>query len=114
MLEYSWEAVRKFEQKLIEWFPKTYKRKYSLTGNGIYNLIFIQDKVYEIKVTETKKMLEDNNKLTTDKMKNKIIENIYNHFKEDSDYTINNGKITLRISKWIIKIEVIKKLKIPE
>ena len=29
---------------------------------------------YEIKVTETRKMLDDNNKLTTDKLKNKIVE----------------------------------------
>lgn len=114
MLEYGWEAVRIFEQQLNKWFPKTYKRKYSLTGNGIFNLILINDKIYEIKVTEARKMLDDNNKLTTDKLKNKIIENIYTHFTDEAKYTMNNGKITLQIERYIIKIEVIKKMKMPE
>jgi hypothetical protein len=113
MLEYGWEAVRQFERELATWFPKTYERKYSLTGNGIYNLILVNNKVYEIKVAETKKMLENNQKLTTDLMKNKILNNILNNLKENINYTVNNGKITLRVDKWIIKIEVIKKIKIP-
>jgi hypothetical protein len=57
-------------------------------------------------------MLADNNLLTTDKIKNKIIENICDNLK--SDYTVNNGKITMRIGQFIAKVEVVKKMKMPE
>ena len=73
MIEYFWEYDYKFGEFLKKIFPNTYKRKYSMAGNGIYNLILINDKIYEVKFSETKAMLEDNNKLTTDALKNKII-----------------------------------------
>lgn len=114
MIEYFWEYQGKFAKFLQEKFPNTFKRKYSMTGNGIYNLIIIRNKIYEIKLTETTKMLEDNGKLTTDELKNKIIQNIINNFKENTKYTVNNGKITFKLGKYIAKVEVIKKLKMPE
>lgn len=112
MIEYFWEYDYKFGEFLKKIFPNTYKRKYSMTGNGIYNLILVNDKIYEVKLSQTNSMLIDNNLLTTDKMKNKIIENIIDNLK--SNYTVNNGKVTFKLGKFIAKIEVIKKVKMPE
>ena len=112
MVEYFWEYDYKFGEFLKKIFPNTYKRKYSMTGNGIYNLILVNDKIYEVKLSQTNSMLIDNNLLTTDKMKNKIIENIIDNLK--SNYTINNGKVTFKLGKFIAKVEVIKKVKMPE
>ena len=112
MVEYFWEYDYKFGEFLKKIFPNTYKRKYSMTGNGIYNLILVNDKIYEVKLSQTNSMLIDNNLLTTDKMKNKIIENIIDNLK--SSYTVNNGKVTFKLGKFIAKVEVIKKVKMPE
>lgn len=112
MVEYFWEYDYKFGEFLKKIFPNTYKRKYSMTGNGIYNLILVNDKIYEVKLSQTNSMLVDNNLLTTDKMKNKIIENIIDNLK--SNYTVNNGKVTFKLGKFIAKVEVIKKVKMPE
>ena len=112
MVDYFWEYEYKFGEFLKKIFPNTYKRKFSITGNGIYNLIIIQDKIYEVKFSQTTKLIEDNSALTKDKIKNKIIENITNNLK--NNYTVNNGKITFKLGKFIAKIEIIKKLKMPE
>lgn len=112
MVEYFWEYDYKFGEFLKKIFPNTYKRKYSMTGSGIYNLILVNDKIYEVKLSQTNSMLIDNNLLTTDKMKNKIIENIIDNLK--SNYTVNNGKVTFKLGKFIAKVEVIKKVKMPE
>lgn len=112
MIDYFWEYEYKFGEFLKKIFPNTYKRKFSMTGNGIYNLIIIQDKIYEVKFSQTTKLIEDNGVLTKDKIKNKIIENITNNLK--NNYTVNNGKITFKLGKFIAKIEIIKKLKMPE
>ena len=71
MVDYFWEYEYKFGEFLKKIFPNTYKRKFSMTGNGIYNLIIIQDKIYEVKFSQTTKLIEDNGVLTKDKIKNK-------------------------------------------
>lgn len=114
MKQYFWEYEYPFAEYLKKIFPKTYKRKYSLTGNGIYDLILVQDKIYQVKLTHTTKMLEDNGTLTTDKLKNKIIQNILNNFKEGTKVSVNNGKITFELGQFIAKVEIIKKVKMPE
>lgn len=112
MKQYFWEYQYPFGEFLNKIFPNTYKRKYSMTGNGIYNLVLVQDKIYEVKMSEVKSLLTNNNLLTTDKLKNKIINNICDNLK--SNYTVNNGKITFKLGNFIAKVEVIKKLKMPE
>lgn len=114
MKEYFWEYEYPFTEFIKKIFPKTYKRKYSLTWNGIYDLILVQDKIYQVKLTHTTKMLEDNGTLTTDKLKNKIIQNILNNFKEGTKVSVNNGKITFELGQFIAKVEIIKKVKMPE
>lgn len=112
-MEYFWEYEYPFAQFLKKIFPNTYKRKYSMTGNGIYELVIVGDKIYEIKFSQAKTMLADNNMLTTDKLKNKIIQNMLDNF-TNTNLTVNNGKITFKLDKYIAKIEVIKKTKMPE
>ena len=112
MVEYFWEYDYKFGEFLKKIFPNTYKRKYSMSGNGIYNLILIQDKVYEVKFSQVNTKLNDNGLLTTDKLKNKIIQNIIDNLKNEP--TVNNGKLTFKLGKFIAKVEVIKKMKMPE
>ena len=114
MKDYFWEYEYPFAEFLKRIFPNTYKRKYSLTGNGIYDLILVNDKIYHIKLIEAKTMLVDNGLLTTDKLKNKIIQNIIDNFKEGKEITVNNGKITFKLGQFIAKVEVIKKVKMPE
>lgn len=112
MVEYFWEYDYKFGQFLQRIFPNTYKRKYSMAGNGIYNLILVQDKIYEIKLSQTNSMVSDNGLLTTDKLKNKIIQNIIDNMK--SQPNINNGKLTFKLGAFTAKVEVVKKMKMPE
>lgn len=108
---YFWETSSQFEQFLKRIF-KNYQRKFSLTGNGIYNLVFINNKIYEIKYTETKTMLLNDNHLI-DADKKFIIDTIISNLKTDN-YAINGGKyITFPVDKWIAKVEIIKKLKMP-
>ena len=75
-------------------------------------MILIGDKVYEVKFSQTTNMLENNNKMTTDIVKNKIINHICQNLK--NNYSLNNGKITFKLNNWIAKVEVIKKTKMPE
>lgn len=112
MVEYFWEYDYKFGQFLQRIFPNTYKRKYSMAGNGIYNLILVQDKIYEIKLSQTNSMVSDNGLLTTDKLKNKIIQNIIDNMKNQPN--INNGKLTFNLGAFTAKVEVVKKMKMPE
>ena len=50
-LEYFWETEYRFGEFLKELFGDAYRRKYSLEGNGIFNLLYINGKIYEIKYT---------------------------------------------------------------
>lgn len=111
MIEYFWEYDYKYGEFLKKIFPNTYKRKYSMTGNGIYNLILVNDKIYEAKFAQATNMVEDNGKMTTDNLKNKIINNICANLK--NKYSINNGKIYFKLGRWVAKVEIIKKMKMP-
>ena len=118
MVEYFWEYDYKFGEFLKKIFPNTYKRKYSMSGNGIYNLILIQDKVYEVKFSQVNTKLNDNGlqsagtKELRDSYCSEIIQNIIDNLKNEP--TINNGKLTFNLGKFIAKVEVIKKMKMPE
>ena len=109
--EYFWETSYPFGEFLKTIFTG-YRRKYSLTGNGIYNLIDLNNKIYEVKYTETKTMLKaDNHAIDTDKKF--IIDTITSNLKTDN-FAINGGKfITFPVGSWIAKVEVIKKMKEP-
>ena len=112
-MDYFWETQYKFTEAFRKIFPDTFKFKYSLTGNGMYNLVLVKDKIYEIKVKEVKQLPEENGILTKDALKNKILENIISHMPAQKRI-VSNGKIYVSVGKWYASIEVIKKLKMPE
>ena len=115
MLEYFWETDYKFGEYLKKIFQDKYRRKYSLEGNGIFNLVTIDNKIYEIKYTKTTSLLSNDNKIATDKNKHFIIEEITKNLKEGTPFTVNGGKfITFKVDKWIAKVEIIKKLSEPK
>ena len=110
--EYFWETKHLFEEMLGRVFP-TFKIKYSLTGNGIFDLIFIDNKIYEVKYTKTTVMGEDDNS-KIDKDKEFIIRNIVNNLKTDKVAVFGGKYITFPVANWIAKVEIVKKLKMPE
>ena len=109
--EYFWETEYPFAEFLKKHFP-TYRRKYSLEGNGIYDLVELNGKLYHIKYTSTKTMLTpDNHAMDADKKF--IIETIMNNLKVES-VTAGGKFITFPVGFWIGKVEIIKKLKEPK
>lgn len=112
--EYFWETSYPFAMYLKKLFPNEYKRKYSLDGNGIYNLLYIDNKIYEVKYTETKALLNPNDKVATDANKKMIIDTIVNNFNNGTKYSITDGKfVTFPIAQFFAKLEIIKKMREP-
>lgn len=94
-----------------------YQRKYSKTGDGIYNLLFVDNKIYELKLKEVTSMLiNDNKKAFRDTIKDYIVDNIVNQLKKNNiEATTKDGKfITFKYFDYIIKVEIVKKNTIPE
>ena len=114
-LEYFWETEYKFGEFLKKIFgADIYRRKYSLVGNGIYNLLYINGKIYDVIYKECKSKLQnDNHKFTDDK--EYIITTIKDNLQCNKDeIVINGGKfITFPVDKWTAKVEIVKKLKEP-
>ena len=112
MVEYFWEYDYKFGQFLKKFFPNTYQRKYSLTGNGIYNLIRVNGKIYDVQLSNPSKLLEDNGQMTTDELKNKIINNIVKNMRNKCN--INKGEIYFKLDQFNAKIKVVRKMTEPQ
>ena len=56
--EYFWEYEYPFgEDFLKNIFEDNYKRKYSLVGDGIFNLVFYNDKIYSVSLKQGTSML---------------------------------------------------------
>ena len=113
--EYFWQYEYPFGEVFLKnIFPNNYRRKFSMVGDGIYNLIDIDDKIYHIKFTQARSMVSNDNYVTRDKTKNDIVGTIVANLKTD-EYSVNRGKfITFKIGNFIAKIEVIKKMREPE
>lgn len=97
-------------------FKEGYKKKYSLVGDGIYDLILIENKIYDVKFKQVNNMLpNDGKKAFRDETKDKIINAIAKGLDDlNLEYTINNGKfITFKLFNYIAKVEVIKKAAMP-
>lgn len=112
-VEYFWEYDYSFgECFLRELFGNNYKRKYSMEGNGIYNLVYGTDgKIYDLKLTQAKKMVEGDELLSRNSyqcmMADTIVANLPNA-------TVSKKKfITFPLGDYIAKIEITKKMKEP-
>lgn len=117
-VEYFWEYEYPFAEIFLkDIFGDDYKRKYSLTGDGVFNLVFLNDKIYDISFKETKSMvLNDGKSALRDTTKNAMVKQITDALdKENIEYTVNSGKyITFKIkNKYIAKLEIVKKMKMP-
>ena len=105
--ENFWETEYPFRKFLQSIFP-TYKTKYSLTGDGIFNLVIIDNKMYEIKYTKAIAMgSNDTHKIDNDKKY--IIDNIINNLKTNNIAIFGGKYITFPIGQWVAKVEIIKK-----
>lgn len=118
-VDYFWEFEYPFgEVFLKEIFKEQYKRKYSMVGDGIFNLIFLEDKIYDLSFKKTNSfMLNDGKLALRDKGKDEIVKRIVDKLEENNiEYTVNSGKyITFRIQdNYIAKVEIIKKVKMPQ
>jgi hypothetical protein len=115
--EYFWEYDYAFgEDFLKSIFNDKYQRKYSLVGDGIFNLILLNNKIYDVNLKQTKAMLvSDGKKAFRDEDKDAVIAAIADGFnKLGIEYTINSGKyITFKIFDYIGKIEIVKKAAMP-
>lgn len=117
-VEYFWEYQYPFaEYFLKEIFKDNFKRKYSVGGEGICNLIKLNSKLYDVDLKEARKMLEnDGKKAFRDADKDAIIISIAQELnKNNIEYTINSGKfITFKLGNHIAKLEVIRKMREPD
>ena len=111
-MEYFWETEYKFGSFLEKIFGSQYKRKYSLIGNGVFNLIFTSKGIYEIKYSQSRNGLipNDNHAVSADKQE--IIDTIVNNLK--TEVTVSGGKfLTFAVGPWFAKVEIIKKMREP-
>ena len=118
-VDYFWEFEYPFgEVFLKEIFQDSYKRKYSMVGEGIFNLVFLEDKIYDISFKKTNSFMPNYGKYDLrDKGKDYIVQKIVEALeKENVKYTVNSGKyITFEIqNKYSGKVEINKKKKMPQ
>ena len=111
--EYLWEYEWPFGELLRESLPAgSYRRKFSMTGNGIYNLVTLDDKLYDITLKSTTKLLpNDGKKAFRDTTKDKLIDLLKDKLSQlGVNYTVNSGKfITFELFGFVVKLEIVKK-----
>lgn len=116
--EYFWEYEYPFGEKFLkEIFNDAYLRKYSLIGDGIFNIVSFNDKIYSIDLKQGKTLLaDDGKKAFRDNDKDSIVEAICKKLKENNvNFTVNSGKfITFKYNTFIFKIEIVKKASMPK
>ena len=114
---YFWEYEYPFgEDFLKSIFKENYSRKYSLTGEGIFDLVFKDNKIYDISLKNGNNILpNDGKKAFRDGTKDDIVNFITYALKNNNiEYTTNSGKIIcFKYNNFIFKIEVIKKAVMP-
>lgn len=115
--EYFWEYEYPFGNDFLKnIFKDNYMRKYSLVGDGIFNLILFNDKIYDISIKKGNSMLvNDGKKAFRDVDKDIVVEEITKALKNKNiEYTVNSGKfITFKYNNFIFKVEIVKKAAIP-
>jgi len=117
-VDYFWEYEYGFGMDFLKsLFQENYKRVYSKGGDGICDLVLYNDKIYDISFKETKSMVVNDGKSAfRDADKDIVINKIKDGLNQlGLEYASNCGKvITCRLnSRFIAKIEVVKKSNIP-
>ena len=115
---FFWEYDYPFGEFLRESLPaSSYRRKFSMTGNGIYNLITLDGKLYDITLKSATKLLpNDGKKAFRDTTKDKLIDLLKDKLSQlGVNYTVNSGKfITFELFDFIAKLEIVKKATEPD
>ena len=125
-LDYFWETEKNFVEFLKKTFgADAYKRKFSLTGDGIFNLLLINGDIYEIRYKEAKKHFANQVQDKTNRnefnggrlkgdVKQDIMYKIANGLKLESNqiYT-DTAKLSFPVHNWIAKVEIVKKNAMP-
>lgn len=116
-VQYFWELEWPFGEFLRESLPVDgYRRKFSMTGNGIYNLVTLDGKLYDITLKSATKLLpNDGKKAFRDITKDKLIDLLKDKLSQlGVNYTVNSGKfITFELFGFIAKLEIVKKITEP-
>lgn len=110
--QFFWEHEFPFGEDFLRGIFPSYRRKFSMTGNGIYNLVTLDDKLYEITLKSAKGMLPNDGKPAfRDPTKDKVIAGITAQLNQlGIEYSVNSGKyITFPLFGTIAKIEIVKK-----
>lgn len=111
--EYFWEYEWPFGEFLRESLPEgSYRHKFSMVGNGIYNLVTLDDKLYDISLKSTTKLLpNDGKKAFRDTTKDKLIDLLKDKLSQlGINCTVNSGKfITFELFGFVAKLEIVKK-----
>lgn len=111
--QYFWEYDYPFGEFLRESLPAgSYRRKFSMTGNGIYNLVALDGKLYDVTLKSATKLLpNDGKKAFRDTTKDKLIDLLKDKLSQlGVKCTVNSGKfITFELFDFIAKLEIVKK-----
>lgn len=111
--QYFWEYEWPFSEFLRESLPEgSYRHKFSMVGNGIYNLVTLDDKLYDISLKSATKLLpNDGKKAFRDTTKDKLIDLLKDKLSQlGINCTVNNGKfITFELFGFVAKLEIVKK-----
>lgn len=110
---FFWEYDYPFGEFLRESLPAgSYRRKFSMTGNGIYNLVTLDGKLYDVFLKSATKLLpNDGKKAFRDTTKDKLIDLLKDKLSQlGINCTVNSGKfITFELFNFIAKLEIVKK-----
>lgn len=104
------EFELKFPKKIGE--KISYRRRFSLGGNGVYNLFYLNNNIYELKMSKCKSLGVASNK-AVDAGKSTIIEEILSNIPSQYIKSIDGAKIYCVFPFGNVKIEIIKKLREP-
>ena len=126
-LDYFWETEYYFTEFLKKVFGDSFKRKYSLTGNGIYNLLFVDGGIYEIDYKQGNVHFPNkvNNRHDGNSYpdcgavryggptKQEILYKIGDALKTDEVYA-KSAEMSFPVGSWIAKIKIVKKVAEPQ
>lgn len=91
-------------------------KRYSLAGEGIFNLLYIDNYIYEFRFKEIKSLpVSDGKKAFRDTKKDEIIDMISKILDENNiNFAVTNGKfISFKDRNYLVQIEIVKKIKEP-
>ena len=91
-------------------------KRYSLAGEGIFNLLYINNNIYEFKFKEIKSLpVSDGKKAFRDTKKDEVINAVAATLsKYNLDFVITDGKfISFKDRNYLVQMEIVKKIKEP-